>query len=83
MVARYNNKLLEQGAAATAAMSLHLTQKAHQEALHKMPYSNFSYLVELKGEHGEHTLVKYWFSMIIVNVSDRRAEETLTAPLTT
>jgi hypothetical protein len=48
-----------------------------------MPYSIFANLVKHRKKQGEHTLVKYWLSMIIVYVSDRRAEETPTPSLTT
>src|SRR5829696_2553810 len=37
-------------------------------------HSNFAYLVELEEKHGDDALVEYWFSMIMVNLSDSRGD---------
>jgi hypothetical protein len=37
-------------------------------------HSNFAYLVELEEKYGDDALVEYWFSMIMVNLSDSRGD---------
>lgn len=47
--------------------------RAHQGLCRKC-HSNFAYLVELEEKHSDDALVEYWFSMILVNLSDSRVD---------
>ena len=55
----------------------HSVSKSYARAHHglcRKCHSNFSYLVELEEKHGDDALVEYWFSMIMVNLSDNRGD---------
>jgi hypothetical protein len=45
--------------------------KAHH-GLCRHCHSNFAYLVELEGKHGEDALVEYWYSQILANLSESK-----------
>jgi hypothetical protein len=47
--------------------------RAHHGLCRKC-HSNFAYLVELEEKYGDDALVEYWFSMIMVNLSDSRGD---------
>jgi hypothetical protein len=47
--------------------------RAHHGLCRKC-HSNFAFLVELEEKHGDDALVEYWFSMIMVNLSDNRGD---------
>jgi hypothetical protein len=47
--------------------------RAHHGLCRKC-HSNFAYLVELEEKYGDDALVEYWFSMIMVNLSNSRED---------
>jgi hypothetical protein len=51
----------------------HFESKSYAQAhygLCRKCHSNFAYLVELEGKHGEDALVEYWYSQILANLSE-------------